>query len=165
MYAAYCWLGRIVYWLILPYRITWLATTDRVGVILTNPAGQIFLTKNWLGSGTWRLPGGGVKQGESLAAAAVRELAEELDLKLLPAELIYLGSIRRGSWSGQWSALRVRLARPEIELNRRELVAGEWFDPGQLNGLALDAAAAAALGWAGLWPAGQKPASPAADLD
>lgn len=159
MYAVYCWLGRILYWLILPYRVTWLATTDRVGVILTDPGGKIFLTKNWLGSGIWRLPGGGVKRGESLPAAAVRELAEELGLRLSPSELIYLGSTRRGSWSGQWSALRVRLARSEVELNRRELVAGEWFAPVELGRLQLDETAEAALGWAGLWPVRQSPPS------
>ena len=159
MYALYCWLGRLIYWLILPYRVTWLVTTDRVGVVLTDQAGRIFLTKNWLGNGVWRLPGGGVKSGESPAATAVRELAEELGLKLAPADLVYLGSTRRGAWSGQWSALRTRSGRATIELNRRELIAGQWFDPVDLDGLQLDGTVKAALGWAGLWPLSRPPGS------
>ena len=152
MYKAYYWLGRLVYWLMLPYRVTWLTTTNRVGVVLLDSAGRILLIQNWLGDGAWRLPGGGIKRGESPPVAAVRELAEEIGVELTPAGLSYLGSSRRGTWSGQWSAFRGRLARPTISLNRHELVAGEWFDLVDLADLPLDGSVKLALGWAGLWP-------------
>ncbi len=152
MYKAYCWLGRLAYWLMLPYRVTWLTTTNRVGVVLLDSTDRIFLIQNWLGDGAWRLPGGGIKRGESPPTAAARELAEEIGVELAPAGLSYLGSSRRGAGAGQWSAFRGRSARPAISLNRHEVVAGEWFKPADLVGLPLDGSVKLALSWAGLWP-------------
>ena len=151
-YRFYRWLGRLIYWLLLPYRLTWLATTDRVGVVLTNSLGEVFLVKNWLGDDRWRLPGGGVKRGEPLEVAASRELVEEIGVACQPDSLAYLGSLRRGSWSGKWAAFRGQSASQTVELKRSEIVAGEWFAPPSLAGLQLADRTKEALGWAGFWP-------------
>lgn len=152
VYGIYRWLGRLIYWLLLPYRLTWLATTNRVGVVLTNPSGEIFLVKNWLGDGAWRLPGGGVKRGESSEVAASRELSEELGVACQPGNLSYLGSLRQGSWSGEWSAFRGQSAGQAVKINRSEIVAGQWFSPPLLGGIELADRTKSALGWAGFWP-------------
>ena len=152
VYGAYRRLGRLVYWLLLPYRLTWLATTNRVGVVLTNQAGEIFLVKNWMGDGTWRLPGGGVKRGESSEVAASRELVEEIGVACQPASLSYLGSLHRGPWSGKWSAFRGQSASQPVKINRSEIVAGEWFALSSLAGLQLADKTKSALSWAGFWP-------------
>ena len=151
-YGAYRRLGRLIYWVLLPYRVTWLTTTNRVGVVLTNQVGEIFLIKNWLGDDAWRLPGGGIKRGESSEVAASRELAEEIGVTCQPTSLSYLGSLRRGAWSGNWSAFRGQLASQTIKINRSEIVAGEWFTPLSLAELRLTDKTKSALSWAGFWP-------------
>lgn len=159
-YGLYRRLGRLIYWLLLPYRLTWLATTNRVGVVLTNSAGEILLIKNWLGDGFWRLPGGGIKRGEPSEVAASRELAEEVGVDCLPASLDYLGSLRQGTWSGRWSAFRARTVSEAVRLKRSEIVAGQWFSPSALDGLNMADKTKAALGWAGIWSDGlQSPES------
>ena len=152
VYGAYRRLGRLIYWLLLPYRLTWLATTNRVGVVLTNQTGEIFLVKNWLGDDTWRLPGGGVKRGESSEVAASRELVEEIGVTCQPASLSYLGSLHRGVWSGKWSAFRGQSVSQLVKISRSEIVAGEWFAPSSLAALKLSDKTKSALSWAGFWP-------------
>lgn len=44
--------------------------------------GQIVLIKGWLGKNEWGLPGGGVKNGESLEVGLKREIKEEIGLTL-----------------------------------------------------------------------------------
>ena len=148
-YGLYRRLGQLIYWLLLPYRLTFLAATNRVGVVLVNSAGEIFLIKNWLGDGSWRLPGGGIKRGESSEVAASRELAEEIGVDCQPTSLSYLGSLRRGGRLGTWLAFRGQLATEKIQLNHLEIVAGEWFTPLSLTGLRLAHRTRIALDWAG----------------
>lgn len=44
--------------------------------------------------GTYTLPGGGVEEKESIEDAMIRELHEELGIKVLPEELAYLGNYK-----------------------------------------------------------------------
>jgi len=60
--------------------------TTRTRVILRSDQ-EILLCKDWLGSGKWSLPGGGVKKGEKLIPAAIREVKEETGLILKPSQL------------------------------------------------------------------------------
>lgn len=58
---------------------------------------EVLLTKDWFGSNRWRLPGGGVKRGETPEETAIRELGEEFALKAseMDAKLIGRLSHRR----------------------------------------------------------------------
>lgn len=62
---------------------------DRVRVIVYRDDGDILLVKNRFSRQKWALPGGGVKYNESYEQAAVREVLEEIGLKI--HNLRYLG--------------------------------------------------------------------------
>ena len=62
---------------------------DRVRVIVYRDDGDILLVKNRFSRQKWTLPGGGVKHNESYKQAAVREILEEIGLKMY--NLRYLG--------------------------------------------------------------------------
>ena len=62
---------------------------DRVRVIVYRDDGDILLVKNRFSRKKWALPGGGVKHNESYEQAAVREVLEEVGLKI--DNLQYLG--------------------------------------------------------------------------
>ena len=62
---------------------------DRVRVIVYRDDGDILLVKNRFSRQKWALPGGGVNRNESYEQAAVREVLEEIGLKI--HNLRYLG--------------------------------------------------------------------------
>ena len=62
---------------------------DRVRVIVYRDDGDILLVKNRFSRQKWALPGGGVNRNESYERAAVREVLEEIGLKI--HNLRYLG--------------------------------------------------------------------------
>lgn len=60
-------------------------------IVLTNPSGEVLLLRHSYGPPVWALPGGGIGSGEDPAAAARRELAEELEL--VPTSMTALGTM------------------------------------------------------------------------
>ncbi len=58
-----------------------------VGLIITNPEGEILLERR-SDNGRWGLPGGGMDPGESVTRTAVREAMEETGLAIRVTELI-----------------------------------------------------------------------------
>lgn len=79
-------LGRTIYWLVLPLLFIYLRNSRRSRIIVSK-ANEILLIKNWIGSGLYTLPGGGIKKNEKPENGIIRELREEtgicLDLKQL----------------------------------------------------------------------------------
>jgi ADP-ribose pyrophosphatase YjhB (NUDIX family) len=57
-----------------------------VSVIVTNIGGDVLLLKHSYGPAVWSLPGGGLARGEDPAAAARREVREELGVDLARIE-------------------------------------------------------------------------------
>lgn len=73
-------------WLLALFRVR----TTGVKVMLFNPAGQLLLIRNGYGeSDLFLLPGGGVSRRESPAAAAAREVREELGLTVRDVEPVW----------------------------------------------------------------------------
>ncbi len=73
-------------WLLAVLRVR----TTGVKVMLFNPAGELLLIRNGYGaSDQFLLPGGGVSRRESPAAAAAREILEELGLEVRDVEPVW----------------------------------------------------------------------------
>lgn len=65
-----------------------------VGVVIIED-GKLLVVKRGRepGRGLWAVPGGKVRRGETLAAAAVREAYEETGLRVEVAEVIWVGEL------------------------------------------------------------------------
>jgi 8-oxo-dGTP pyrophosphatase MutT (NUDIX family) len=79
-------LGRIVYWISWPALFIYLRFTKRTRVLIVCNE-EVLLTKSWMGSGAWHLPGGGLHSGEEPIKGAIREINEELGLNLTAEQL------------------------------------------------------------------------------
>lgn len=134
----------------LPYR-------RNVGIMLTNPAGQIFAGQRIdaarLGTGetAWQMPQGGIDKGEDPAEAALRELEEETGVRrdLVTVEEVYpdwltydlplevVPKIWKGRYRGQkqrWYHMRFLGDDDQIviETEHPEFSRWTWMDPSDL---------------------------------
>jgi 8-oxo-dGTP pyrophosphatase MutT (NUDIX family) len=107
-----------------------LVRTDFVQVTLVDPRGRVLMQERdehapvW--PEMWCFPGGGLDEGETPVAAAVRELAEETGVRLAPADLTDLGRFElvtadRGAF--HFHAFVARTTRSEVECHEgRQMV-------------------------------------------
>jgi ADP-ribose pyrophosphatase YjhB (NUDIX family) len=78
------------------------------------------------------VPAGGVKRGEALAAAAARELREEVGIPLCPGALHFVGEVRGPSkyLKDHCHFFEVEFdAEPGVVIDRREVVAAAFRTP------------------------------------
>jgi putative (di)nucleoside polyphosphate hydrolase len=90
-----------------------------VGIVLMRGEGEVFLGRRTGGRG-WQFPQGGVRAGEQLEDAALRELHEEIGVSRTDVELVG----RTTRW------LRYRLPPRYIRRNQRPVCIGQkqrWF--------------------------------------
>ena len=100
---------------------------DRVRVIVYRDDGDILLVKNRFSRQKWALPGGGVNRNESYEQAAVREVLEEIGLKI--HNLRYLGKANSHESYAKFSA-RVFVAHAsnyDIKCNF-EIMEARWLN-------------------------------------
>lgn len=124
-------IGVILYFLLWP--AIWVYTKyskPRARVVLVYK-GTTLVVKNWLGAGSWALPGGGLEANEQPAAATVREIAEELDITLDTHQLIPLGQHivkERGGLIGKYHLFGIELQqKPEIVPASAEIMDYDWL--------------------------------------
>lgn len=100
---------------------------ETAGVVVVDPAGACLLFERRLFPYQVTVPAGHVDAGEDPAAAAVRELAEEVGLHLPTVEQVAVADIRgdscrRGSDAHRWHLYRAQVAaRPRARLNEEGL--------------------------------------------
>ena len=100
---------------------------DRVRVIVYRDDGKILLVRSRFSRQEWALPGGGVNRNESYEQAAVREVLEEIGLKI--HNLRYLGKANSHESYVKFS-VRVFVARAsnyDIKCNF-EIMEARWFN-------------------------------------
>ena len=100
---------------------------DRVRVIVYRDDGRILLVRGRFSRQKWALPGGGVKHNESYEQAAVREVLEEIGLKI--HNLRYLGKANSHESYAKFS-VRVFVAHAsdyDIKCNF-EIMEARWFN-------------------------------------
>lgn len=124
------WFGVVMFWLTWPLIYVYsLITPPRTRVILIYQD-QVLVVKNWLGAGSWALPGGGTHRGETALTAAVREVAEELGISLNSPMVQELGqhvSRERGGLQSKYYLFVTELAqKPSVTLQRHEIMAYRW---------------------------------------
>ena len=122
-------LGNITFWLAWPVLYVYLGDTERTRVLIHH-GNDVLVLKDWLGDGSWKLPGGGVRRGEDFAASAVREAHEETGLTIKAKRLRSLGPVESRS-----HGFRCRLhcfvvtlpERPEPTAKRKEITSVKWL--------------------------------------
>lgn len=102
---------------------------ERARVLLVNDANEVLLVRGRFGLDEWELPGGGVKRGETLAQAAVRELYEELSIELTQGQLQALGSYKTTHRIAPFRirAFAARIAGLQLRVSSWELVEARWW--------------------------------------
>lgn len=109
---------------------------------------EVLLTKNWLGMHKkWRLPGGGVQEGEDPVTAVVRELAEEVGIKAKKSEIVALTKKPLTSvfnYKYHLYTLR-REMKPQVTADEREILEATFFSATSIQNVQLSEEAEAAL--------------------
>ena len=127
-----------------------------VGVMLLNDAGLVFVAERRNMPGAWQMPQGGIDAGEAPAAAALRELEEEIGTakaEILAESRDWLSyelpeAIRARVWGGRyvgqrqkWFLCRFTGEDRDIDLERHhhpEFSRWRWIEPRLLPSLAVD---------------------------
>lgn len=119
-----------------------------VGICLFNRNGQVFVGERIDTPGAWQMPQGGIDAGESLEAAALRELQEETGLSGEQADILKIAeetitydlpqSLIERLWNGKyhgqeqtWVAMRFKGSDSDIRLdahNPPEFSRWQWVD-------------------------------------
>lgn len=123
-------MGRIIYIPAWPALYIYLRFGgERTRVIVTGDD-KILLVKDWLGDGSWSLPGGGLHKGEAVNIGAARELMEETGLQVDPKELKLLGRLTlRGRGfriTSSYFLLRLSAIRP-VKPQGHEIIEVRWL--------------------------------------
>lgn len=116
----YKFIGRLSYFLLLPVWRVFVRYRPPRAYVQIEYKDKILLVQNWLGSGKWSYPGGGLHKGEDPKVGACREVREELGLELEPGDIEFVMDGRTNYVLGhkKYIIFRVTLKdRPNITLD------------------------------------------------
>lgn len=101
---------------------------------------EILLQRSSVGHQKWSVPGGGVEKNESDEEAAIREIEEEVGIKINKKDLKKLGW-RRVPYNKGWPYINLTFfevnlsKKPKISITRPlEIIEADWFRIGSLPG-------------------------------
>jgi 8-oxo-dGTP pyrophosphatase MutT (NUDIX family) len=124
------WVGRLAFYVTWPG--IWLViklTPPRTRVIIVHNQ-RVLVLRDWLGTGAWSLPGGGLHRGEDPHTGAIREVQEEAGVVLVAEQLHELGKykIRSSGTTTKYEVFWVELAdEPVLQLKAGEIAAAQWI--------------------------------------
>lgn len=123
---------KLAYYLLFPFFGLYLHNSERVQVIITHNQ-ELLLQKSLVGPQHWGFPGGGVDRNEDPLDAAVREVYEEVGLRLSPDQL-KLVAVDRLPHTRRWPRYAVRFYHIELSKKQQptiirpyEVIAAAWF--------------------------------------
>lgn len=105
--------------------------------ILVVCGNEILCTVNWISSGRWALPGGGLHRGEVPVDGAVRELREETGIDVRPEQLDFLrkGPVNEYHLPYTYHCFSLRVAaKPVVKREWYEIMRTRWVGYDRLTG-------------------------------
>ena len=86
----------------------------------------------------WALVGGLVQSGESYEQAAIREIAEEVNIIVSPGSIRLLGHVTPSDYPGKFfkGMYEIKVADGAVPYNPDDFSQLQWLTPGQLQALA-----------------------------
>jgi len=121
----FAYLGLRLWWLVRKPQVT------GVKCVLTH-GDRLLLVRHTYGDREWDLPGGSVKRNETPAAAARREMLEELGISVDDWVLVGRLAGRVHHRADDLHCFLAELSTSAITIDRVELEAASWFQPGEL---------------------------------
>jgi 8-oxo-dGTP pyrophosphatase MutT (NUDIX family) len=133
MRKLWIFLGRIAGYMSWPLVWIVIRRTTRTRILL-NSGDKILVTKGWLSTGKWSLPGGGMHRGEKPAEAVLRELREETNIELTETQLKYQGAKKQTNGLPFRYHLFSASASQELDFKKQrfEIVDVQWLDRREL---------------------------------
>ena len=117
---------RIAYLILRVYWFVFRPTGTGVKCVLTE-GDRLLLVMHTYGPRRWGLPGGGVRRGEPPAAAATREMLEELGLAITHWTDLGTVSGRSQHKTETLHCFRAELHDPQLTVDRAEIESTHWF--------------------------------------
>lgn len=127
--------GKVAFWVSWPMLFFYLRFGKRTRVVIACQD-EIVMTKSWLGSGRWTLPGGGIHYGESTAHGASREVYEEVGKRFNAHDFKWLGSDKKTSrgLSFRFEKFVIRVSQKfELKTHGLEIIDAKWVKVASLN--------------------------------
>lgn len=121
--------GITSFWVSWPLLFMYLRNSHRTRVFIVY-GDEMLAVKNWLGTGKWMLPGGGVMRSESSKAAAVREVDEELGITITESQLSKLTATqyKQNGFRFQYECYAIVLPKKlPVRLQKSEIADYAWL--------------------------------------
>ena len=100
---------------------------------------ELLLIRSDFGWRHWSVPGGGIKRSETAVDGAVRELREEVGIRVKPSQLRKVTQITKGYGPLNWPRIHfvffvVHLnKKPALTLQKYEVTESQWLPANQLS--------------------------------
>lgn len=129
--------GLTIWWCSWPVMWLYLRGSKRTRLVLRNERGQVLMVRGWIASGhKWSLPGGGLHRGEEPLRGVVREVREEVGIRLRPDSLMELGNFpikSKGFRFNLYFFAVTMVNTPELRLQWYEIAEARWMDRASLT--------------------------------